>query len=164
MRRKTNITILITISVIYAAVMLYLLFLQRLHVLAVQVRPYWESVRISVNFMPFRTIRQLAGIIKSSSNSYLVWFSIRNIVGNIVMFIPLGFLLPCLFARQRRFLMLLLTVVCGILCVEIVQALTLLGSGDVDDLILNVFGAAMGYGFWSTPPVKRFLSRNGFLL
>ena len=32
--------------------------------------------------------------------------------------------------------------------VEIAQVLTLLGRGDVDDVILNVAGAALGYGFY----------------
>ena len=35
-----------------------------------------------------------------------------------------------------------------ILAVEILQLVTLLGSCDIDDLLLNILGAAMGYVLW----------------
>lgn len=41
-----------------------------------------------------------------------------------------------------------MTVVQIILTVELVQLFTFLGSGDVDDLLLNVLGASMGYACW----------------
>ena len=34
----------------------------------------------------------------------------------------------------------------AVVAVEITQMLTLLGTCDIDDLILNLLGAAMGYG------------------
>ena len=34
----------------------------------------------------------------------------------------------------------------AVICVEICQMLTLLGRCDIDDLILNLLGTALGYG------------------
>ena len=36
-----------------------------------------------------------------------------------------------------------------IVCVELVQLVTLLGHCDVDDLILNLIGVSMGYLLWA---------------
>ena len=55
-------------------------------------------------------------------------------------------LLPVCFPKLRFLMRVLLTVTVLIVCVELIQLLTLVGSCDVDDLILNVLGAAIG--FW----------------
>lgn len=67
-----------------------------------------------------------------------------NIVGNVVIFIPLGFFLP-MASRGRS---LFLTVFYGFglsLLVESFQLLTKVGSFDVDDLLLNTAGSLLGY-------------------
>lgn len=61
------------------------------------------------------------------------------------MFVPLGVFLPALFKRQRRFWRFFLTCALLIILVEAAQALLLRGSGDIDDLTLNLAGAAIGY-------------------
>ncbi|MBR6916324.1 MAG: VanZ family protein [Clostridia bacterium] len=43
---------------------------------------------------------------------------------------------------------------------EAVQLIFILGSFDVDDIILNTSGAAIGYGIVSIPALKRILIRN----
>ena len=65
------------------------------------------------------------------------------------MFIPLGFGLPWVYKRLRRFWKTLLTAAGLIVCVELVQLVTLLGHCDVDDLILNLIGVSMGYLLWA---------------
>lgn len=160
MRRK----ILIGLSLFYAAMMVYLLFLQRLDVLfRPPLAPYWEWVRQSVSLMPLQTIRYQLALIEMGRNPYLVRFAVGNLVGNVVMFIPLGFFLPCLFRRQRRFRTLFVSVTAIVLVVETLQALTHLGAADIDDLLLNVPGALLGYGVFRFPPVNRMLERRGYL-
>ena len=66
---------------------------------------------------------------------------------NIVMTLPLGFLLPFLYRHWRR---LSHTVIAGAgfsLLVECSQLLTN-RTCDVDDLIANTLGAALGYALW----------------
>ncbi len=125
---------------IYAACMLYLLFFQR--------KPfpgdYWSYVRGSCNFLPFHTIReQLAQV---QAGGYLGGFALRNLAGNVALFVPLGLFLPTLWRPQRRFGVFAATVCAAVLLVECLQVLTTLGSLDVDDLILNWCGACLGFG------------------
>lgn len=46
-----------------------------------------------------------------------------------------------------------------VLVIEIIQFITFLGSADIDDLILNVLGAAIGYGIVRLKVVRRLLKR-----
>lgn len=67
-----------------------------------------------------------------------------NLVGNVVIFIPLGFFMPMASKGRSLFL----TVLCGFglsLLVETFQLLTKVGSFDVDDLLLNTVGSLLGY-------------------
>lgn len=88
-----------------------------------------------MNFVPFSTITNYF-----VSSNYIV--SVENLVGNIVIFIPLGFLLPILINGFQKLGTLLLISFCVSLVFEIIQLIIpLLGSFDVDDLILNTLGA-----------------------
>lgn len=67
-----------------------------------------------------------------------------NFLGNILLFIPIGFLLPLLFKRMEYFPN---TIIIGLgtsFFIEIVQ-LPQNRSSDVDDLWLNTLGALLGY-------------------
>ena len=68
-----------------------------------------------------------------------------NLLGNLAVFTPLAFLLPFLFAVQRRWYVFLATMLLAVICVESLQLLLMLGSCDVDDLILNAGGAMIAY-------------------
>jgi glycopeptide antibiotics resistance protein len=97
----------------------------------------------TANYTPFATIVLFA---KSRLHTGDI---VANIVGNIVGFIPLGILLPILF---RRFSSPQKVILAGFLLslgFEIIQLLTVLGNFDVDDLMLNTCGTALGYFiFW----------------
>ena len=70
---------------------------------------------------------------------------VMNVIGNIVVFMPIGMFLPSLFSRCRN---IFFTTVLSLeisLCVEVVQLLTKVGSFDVDDLLLNTLGGICGY-------------------
>lgn len=79
-----------------------------------------------------------------------------NVVGNVVAFMPFGFLVPVLYREQRKdvvylghfFRSFLFVSVLGFLmslAVETVQLLTKVGCFDVDDLFLNTVGVMLGY-------------------
>ena len=130
-----------TVFFVYCAVMLILLFFRDPYDPAV---PYWEQITSNYNLIPFATIRvQLRCL--SSGRSWLRWYGYSNLLGNIILFIPLGFLLPFVFPRMRSPVKTLLAVAAAITLVEIVQLFTLRGYADIDDLILNLLGAAIGY-------------------
>ncbi len=71
---------------------------------------------------------------------------VLNLAGNVAGFMPFGFLLPLLSAKERRLIMVLLLTFELSLVVEVIQLFTGVGSFDVDDLILNTLGGVLGYG------------------
>ena len=66
---------------------------------------------------------------------------------NVVLFVPLGFLLPLLWPKENRFWKILLAGVSFSLLIELSQLLNL-RSTDIDDLLLNTLGAAIGFALY----------------
>ena len=70
---------------------------------------------------------------------------IRQLLLNIVMFIPLGFLLPVTAEKARKGRVTLSIVLLSTLAIETLQYF--LGrSADIDDVIMNTLGGVIGYG------------------
>ncbi|MBO4404268.1 MAG: VanZ family protein [Treponema sp.] len=67
-----------------------------------------------------------------------------NIIGNILMFIPVGIVLPACFKRLDSFLNTFLAGAMISLFIEISQLLFYERCSDVDDFIMNSAGAALG--------------------
>lgn len=73
------------------------------------------------------------------------WKNIIMIVlGNVVMFIPFGFL-GWFFPGLRKLKPLLFTFISAIVIVEALQYFTRMGIFEVDDIILNTFGVYTGW-------------------
>ena len=67
---------------------------------------------------------------------------------NILLFIPFGALLPLAFRRARR---IRFTVLAGFLTslgIETTQVITQMGYGQIDDILTNVVGTAIGFDIW----------------
>lgn len=90
------------------------------------------------NFIPFRTI---AFYLDGKETFATAW---RNLAGNVAAFLPMGVLLPVVLTRLRRMRSILAYSLAISLFIEVVQLFTGLGSFDVDDILLNVLGAAIG--------------------
>lgn len=124
---------------VYCALMLWLLFGQRWGT-----ELYRQNLAENMNLQPFATLQLYWQLLQGGDGS-LVRHAFINLAGNVIMFIPLGFLLPKAFAGLRKFFKVFF--LCGLLIVlvEAVQYVTLLGTCDVDDLILNMAGVTLGY-------------------
>ncbi len=73
------------------------------------------------------------------------WFEIVKIVlGNVVMFIPFGFL-GWFFPHLQDLKKLFIAFVSAIVIVEALQYFSRLGVFDIDDIILNTFGVYLGF-------------------
>lgn len=107
-------------------------------------------IKNSMNLVPFKTIT--AFLAKGDLRLFMV-----NIVGNLVCLMPLGVLLPLLSEKQKKSGVFLLTCSLIVITVELLQFVTLAGSCDVDDLILNVAGAFIIYSISKTKKINRFL-------
>jgi glycopeptide antibiotics resistance protein len=100
----------------------------------------------TVNLVPLRTIIELA-------RPEHITQAMRQLGGNIAMFIPLGILLPALGERYRSLGRLAFAAFAAAVSVELLQLiLRLIGmmsrSVDVDDVILNTAGALIGWALW----------------
>ncbi len=71
-----------------------------------------------------------------------------NIIGNISMFIPTGIILPILYKRLDCFWKVLLAGAGLSFVIELIQLLFPGSVTDIDDLILNTAGVAIGYGIY----------------
>ena len=112
---------------IYLISIIYILCL--FHVVTFQDVNYGTS-----NFVPFKEI------FRYSFGSHKF---IKNIVGNIMMFVPYGFLASYLLKNKKFSVILILTTVAS-LTIETVQYY--IGRVfDVDDIILNLVGGILGF-------------------
>ena len=68
------------------------------------------------------------------------------------MFVPLGLLLPFVNDRAKGLKNCVVMTFALMMLVETVQLFTLLGSFDIDDLLLNIIGAMLGYVIYVKTP------------
>ena len=68
-----------------------------------------------------------------------------NLIGNIAVFIPLGFLIPASLSRPWSYGRFILFFIFFIILLECMQTFLRVGTGDIDDLLLNVIGGSLGY-------------------
>ncbi len=93
----------------------------------------------TANFTPFKTIKMY---IKYSYKLN----SVENLAGNILVFVPFGFLLPLVSDECRKFSVVMVNAFAFVVGIEMFQLFSAFGAFDVDDILLNCLGAAMGYG------------------
>ena len=128
--------------ILYIALMLWLLFGQRV---SNDVQGgYWDELSQNINLVPFRTIGGYMDRLYNSAGK-LNHQAVINLGGNVIMFIPLGFLLPFVSDRAKKLKNCFVMTFAVILSVELLQLATLLGSFDIDDLLLNMIGIFMGW-------------------
>ena len=159
MKKLTRALMWITFAA-YAAVLLYLLLLNRPYPYVRM--PLTEYFQHAVNLVPFKTIVEL--LERNAQRSINPDTVYNNAVGNFLLFLPMGIYLPSMFIQKRRIGGLLKTVFLTVLLVETAQLLLRIGSFDVDDILLNVSGAAAGFAVWRTPGVQKLLRRMQWLI
>lgn len=97
------------------------------------------------NLIPLLEIRRfIHSALNGGSISYVDIFV--NLVGNVVAFIPFGALIRWVRNQKTGFFTAVLYTFLFSLCIEVSQLLTRVGVFDVDDLLLNTLGGAIGYG------------------
>lgn len=97
----------------------------------------WEGLE-SANFIPFKTIKMYIDYAYKLN-------SFENLAGNILVFVPFGFLFPMVKTKKKHFWDMFAHVLMFVLGIEVFQLFSAFGAFDVDDIILNCFGAVLGY-------------------
>ena len=123
---------------LYCLWMLWLLFGQR----------FGGGYTVELQLRPFRTLALFWNALTANSNPGMRTHAFINLMGNVGMFVPLGFCAPWIWQRWRKFWRHLCLMTGIILCVELSQLVLRLGTCDVDDLLLNVIGTSLGFVLW----------------
>ncbi len=128
---------LYSIFICYLLLLIKILFLSRVSLLEL-----FHSQRTlfrSINLIPFHSIMEAV----TDSSDMIRSFAIGNVVGNIIILIPLGIYLPLL-KKDKRVIVNLLFIFIVSIFVEIIQGFLGIGVSDIDDIILNSFGGWIG--------------------
>jgi glycopeptide antibiotics resistance protein len=72
-------------------------------------------------------------------------WSDKQVIGNFIMLMPLGFYLPLLYSRISSFFSVAVVSFLVSTAIETLQLITSYRSADVDDILLNTLGACFGY-------------------
>jgi len=92
----------------------------------------------SANFIPFKTIKMYIEYADKLN-------SVENLAGNILVFVPFGILFPLTRSDKSGFPDVFANALFFVLGIEVFQLFSAFGAFDVDDIILNCFGALLGY-------------------
>jgi len=93
---------------------------------------------VEPNLIPLRTI----GIYLANLDS---GYWVGQMVGNLLLLLPMGLVGPVVFPWLDRWLRVLVTALVLSSAIELAQLWVPDRSADVDDLLLNVVGAMLGY-------------------
>ena len=77
------------------------------------------------------------------------WNGFANLIGNVLVFIPYGFLLPKAYPGCGKWWRVLYCAIGWVMVIELFQLFSAFGAFDVDDILLNVSGAMIGYLFYA---------------
>lgn len=112
---------------------------------------FLKDSRRGINLVPFAFVKEY--IVNNKP------WGLSNIVGNVLMFVPLGSFLAIRKTTVDRaaFQMFAVTLV-----IEMMQYILHRGISDIDDIILNLSGGMIGFGFYHA--LSRVKNRDEVLL
>lgn len=118
-------------------------------------------IQLNANFVPFKTIiNYIYYFLNDTINKNII---IENLLGNVLLFAPMGIFLPCLFDKFQSYKKFIATLLIILIGVETVQLITYTGSFDIDDIILNLTGAVSFLRLWNLKLVQQFLTKTYIL-
>jgi glycopeptide antibiotics resistance protein len=103
---------------------------------------------IDVPYVTGVELRPLAAIRRALRSGSVI--PIRGIILNVLLFIPMGYLLPLIFKKLRKHSAIDVVLICLLisLATETLQLVFRVGWFDADDIINNTIGALIGVFIW----------------
>ena len=138
--RKT----IIVLFAVYVLCLIDLLFFQNRFIS--EIRFDLANLELRANFIPFDTIMTYL----NAGGRLSINIIIINILGNLFAFAPMGFFLPILFDKMKKFIFYIITISVMLLAVETIQLVFRVGVFDVDDILLNSIGAILVWLLFKT--------------
>ena len=118
--------IMIILFIIYIIVLFYIISRHEFSYQIINIKPFKEILRYSITSKLF----------------------IKNVVGNILLFIPYSFFLSFYFKINKLFIILILCFTLS-LTIELIQ-INIGRVFDIDDIILNIISGIIGYFMYKT--------------
>lgn len=109
------------------------------------------------NIIPFNTINLFINGYKNDVVTQKDFFI--NVYGNLFVFMPYGIFIPLIFKKINKYCKFLIFIILFVLVIELLQFITLSGSCDIDDLILNVLGASAIYFVCKISFIKKIVNK-----
>ena len=137
--------------IIYILLLIYFLFLSEEYG-----RKDFAQRDYQYNLVLFQEIRRFW--VYRERVGYLAAF--LNLAGNVIGFLPFGFILPVIGKRMKNGFLVTVCGFCLSLFVESMQLIFKVGSFDVDDMLLNTVGAGLGFLVYRTVQRTRVKMRR----
>lgn len=116
---------------------------------------FLQYIRQWTNIIPFKNI---STYVKALFNGRINMDTIlRNLVGNFMLFLPMGIYLPYFIKRIGKINVYCICLIVALFMVELVQLIGRIGVFDIDDIILRFIGAFVGYLIWKNEVVQKNL-------
>lgn len=125
------------VFICYILFLIKLLFLSRVSLS--ELFTAGRTLERSINLIPFYSIKEYI----FSNSATIKDFAFSNVIGNIVIFIPVGTYL-LLFKSNKSIRANLLLIFMATFLIETIQGLLAIGATDIDDMILNCLGGLVG--------------------
>lgn len=109
----------------------------------------------SFNIIPFNTIKLF---INGYINGLVTFkdFS-TNIFGNLCAFMPFAVFIPLIFKKVDKYYKFIIIMMIIVVVIELLQFITISGSCDIDDFILNILGVSVLYFITKIKYINRII-------
>ena len=114
----------------------------------------------TTNLVPFRMIN----IYLQGYQEELITLNqlAMNLLGNFILLMPLAYIAPLLNPKLRKFRKFLGFILIFIISIELAQGILMVGYFDVDDLMLNLAGALLVFGFSKIKVIRSLTDKITF--
>ncbi|QVI36020.1 VanZ family protein [Lacticaseibacillus chiayiensis] len=102
---------------------------------------HWDRPLSVINLHPLVETLKL----RQAASHFDLWY---QSLGNVAWFMPLGFGIPWISTHRRRLGSAIAIGLVTSLSIETLQFMLISGVADIDDVIFNLIGAILGYGFY----------------
>jgi len=159
MSKKIFTGVVIASALIYVAISCRLLLIRHSGFAEISL---FERIRLGYgyNLIPFKTIG--AYFVHLFSGDINTNIPIRNLIGNLLILMPLGFYLPFFARKAENIKTFIISVAALIIVIEVMQFVTISGSLDIDDFILNFTGSLIGFFVCKYTPIRSLFKFRAF--
>ena len=137
------------IFIVYILILIKLIVFKYPWERLVSIMNHWEKGVIleglsTANFTLGKSIRMYIKYF----NKFPFWNGFANLIGNVLVFVPYGVILPKAYPGCGKWWRAVYCSVGLVMSIELFQLFSGFGIFDIDDILLNVSGAMLGYGLF----------------